>query len=68
MREPGIVNGRLVGGYSLHDKEISGACPDRHHYRVIECGGLAGEGRDILECSRCGKQYSGPCDFDEEFS
>jgi hypothetical protein len=65
-----LVNGRIVGGHSLHAAENPDKCPNGVHgyWRTVECGGLAGEDRDILECSRCGQQKNVRCDFDEEYS
>lgn len=62
---------RIVGGSSLHQHEDPTKCPGGNHkgmWRVVECGGIAGEGRDIIECSSCGQQVNVACDFDEEYS
>lgn len=61
-----------VGGFSLHAEVHLGKCKSglRHKgpWRVVECGGLAGEDRDIIECAECGEQRNVSCDFDEEYS
>ena len=64
-----FINGRIVGGHSMHDSEKPELCAGkRHEWRTVECGGHAGEDRDIDECSRCGKQQNFKCSFDEDFS
>jgi hypothetical protein len=65
-----FINGRIVGGCSLHDAEDATKCNGYKcgPWRVVECGGHAGEDRDIVECATCGKQKKVACDFDEEFS
>lgn len=62
-----FISGRIVGGSSLHDQE-SPCVPPCGQWRTVECGGHAGEDRDIVECSKCGRQKNVACDFDEEFS
>lgn len=71
-QEKTLVNGRIVGGCSLHAEVHLGKCSSglRHKgpWRVVECGGLAGEDRDIIECAECGEQRNVGCNFDEEYS
>lgn len=71
-RPKSFVNGRIVGGYSLHDTVDRTKCEGgRRHlgsWRTVECGGHAGEDRDIIECAECGEQRNMACNFDEEFS
>lgn len=60
---------RFRGDLSLHAEEDPSKCPGDNHaiWRTVECGGVAGDGRDIVECSRCGQQRNVRCNFDEEF-
>lgn len=65
-------NGRIIGGYSLHEEEMPELCPNGflgYHgdWLFVDCGEVV-EGRDIVECKRCGKQKSVKCDFDDEYS
>lgn len=57
---------RVRGGHSMHDAENPTLCPDKRHehWRVVRCR----NDRDIVECSRCGKQRDVPCNFDEDYS
>jgi len=70
--EKRLVDGRIVGGYSLHASVDSTKCQGglRHKgpWRTVDCCGLAGEDRDIIECSECGEQRNVGCNFDEDFS
>ena len=71
--------GRVHGGCSTHDKFNPNLCPAepvvQHHlqgircgpWRVVDCCGLADE-HDIEECSRCGKQITVACSFDDDYS
>ena len=63
--------GRIRGGYSLHEAEKPNLCQPYHHRcpeaRVVDCCGVE-DGRDILECPHCGKQWSARCSFDEDCS
>lgn len=63
-----FVDGRVVGGYSLHAAEKTDAPSHDHYWRTVDCEGFAGPGRDIAECLDCGKQQSFRCNFDEDFS
>lgn len=65
------VGGRVVGGCSLHDAEKPELC-QKHLQRcpaprTVDCCGLVDE-HDIVECHRCGKQWTVPCNFDEDYS
>ncbi len=65
------VGGRIVGGCSLHDAEKPEFC-QKHlqrcpEPRTVDCCGVVDE-HDIVECSRCGKQWTVPCSFDEDYS
>lgn len=69
MRAPKqFIGGRIVGGYSLHAQEQPELC-DRKcpEPRCVDCCGVTDE-VDIMECPKCGKQWSGPCSFDEDYS
>ena len=65
------VDGRIVGGCSLHatykpelcQKHLD-RCPEP---RTVDCCGVVDE-HDIIECSRCGKQWTVPCNFDDDYS
>jgi len=63
---------RITGGYSTHDAEKPELCKRGVErcgpWRVVECGGIAGEDRDIEECQKCGRQANVRCKFDEEYS
>ena len=65
------VGGRIVGGCSLHDTEKPELCQKHLHRcpepRTVDCCGVVDE-HDIVECSRCGKQWTVPCSFDEDYS
>ena len=63
--------GRIKGGCSLHDAEKPELC-QKHlqrcpEPRTVDCCGVVDE-HDIIECSRCGKQWTVPCNFDEDYS
>lgn len=57
---------RVCNEHSLHKEERPERCPNFIHatWRVLMCDGET----DVVECSRCGKQRTVACDFDEEFS
>ena len=56
---------RIHNSYSLHEEEKPELCEFGHAiWRTIECDGE----RDIVECSRCGRQKEVSCNFDEEFN
>lgn len=63
--------GRIKGGCSLHDAEKTELCQKHLHRcpepRTIDCCGAVDE-HDIVECPRCGKQWTVPCNFDEDYS
>lgn len=70
--------GRIVGGHSLHAAFDPAKCPRegvQQHiegircgpWRTVDCCGVVDE-HDIVECSRCGKQWTVPCSFDEDYS
>lgn len=63
--------GRIKGGCSLHDAEKPDRCQPYHHRcpepRCVDCCAVVDE-RDILECPHCGKQWTVPCSFDEDYS
>ena len=61
-----ITPDRVRGGHSLHDEEKPELCPgNRHaHWRAIACDGET----DVVECSRCGRQHTERCSFDEDYS
>jgi hypothetical protein len=66
-----FLGGRVIGGCSLHDTEKPELCK-RHlqscpEPRTVDCCGVVDE-HDIIECSRCGKQWTVPCNFDEDYS
>lgn len=66
-----FLGGRVIGGCSLHDTEKPELC-QKHlrscpEPRTVDCCGVVEE-RDIVECSRCGKQWSVPCNFDQDYS
>jgi choline dehydrogenase-like flavoprotein len=66
-----FVNGRIVGGCSLHAAETPGRCQPYHHPcpepRCVDCCGIEDD-RDIMECPHCGKQWATRCTFDEDYS
>ena len=77
--EPGVgrplpkryEGGRIKGGCSLHDAEKPALC-QKHlrrcpEPRTVDCCGVVDE-HDIVECHRCGKQWTVPCNFDEDYS
>jgi transcription elongation factor Elf1 len=59
---------RIQNEHSLFPAEIPGNCPLGNHnkarWRTVECK----NGRDVIECSRCGQQREQACDFDEEYA
>ena len=65
------VDGRIVGGCSLHAAYNPNLCQPYHHRcpepRTVDCCGVVDE-HDIVECSHCGKQWTVPCNFDEDYS
>lgn len=63
---------RVTGGYSLHSRENPDLCKRRYPYnepcgnaRVVKCDG---GNKDIVECSKCGKQWETRCTFDDDCS
>ena len=54
---------RVATNHSLHaaEKDIG---PHTCHWRTIECDGET----DVVECSKCGKQRTAPCNFDDDYS
>jgi len=74
MSDGKYIGGRIVGGHSLHEAHDPSKCPSKFGRspecgiaRCVDCCGVTGE-RDILECSKCGKQWTVRCSFDEDFS
>lgn len=69
MRPKEFINGRIMGGYSLHDTPQPERCAAGHpgHWRTVDCENNAGSGRDIIECARCGEQRNVACNFDDDF-
>lgn len=65
--EATFVNGRVVGGSSLHPEEKLEGC-SLHRWRTVDCEGFAGPGRDIVECGSCGRQENVACNFDDDFA
>lgn len=63
--------GRIKGGCSLFEAECKERCQPFHHRcpepRVVDCCGVVDE-HDIVECPHCGKQWTVPCNFDEDYS
>lgn len=69
MSDKKFIDGRIVGGCSLHAAENPALCVGKtHRWRTVECGGHAGSDRDIEECAVCGRQLNVSCNFDEDFS
>lgn len=71
-----FIEGRIVGGYSMHDSFKPELCPGNGvrglvsgcgSGRCVDCCGVADD-RDIIECTKCGLQWSEGCSFDEDFS
>jgi hypothetical protein len=67
-----VVEGRIVGGCSMHGAYNPALCerhggPNCGEPRVVDCCSVEPD-RDILECSKCGKQWSAPCSFDDDYS
>lgn len=57
---------RIQNTKTLHTEEKPG-CP-LHEWRVVECcGPNSGPDRDIVECSKCGRQETQYCNFDEDY-
>jgi Neuraminidase (sialidase) len=58
---------RVHSSTSLHDSEKPELCSDGKHdmWRVVKCDGSK---FDTVECSRCGKQKTVACTFDEDYS
>lgn len=56
---------RSESKHSLYPEEKPELCPNGSHasWRTLECDNKI----DVIECSRCGKQTTAICDFDEEF-
>lgn len=54
---------RETGKYDQYSAE--GRCGSA---RVVDCCKSAGPERDIVECSKCGKQREMSCSFDDECS
>jgi len=53
--------------HSIHEAENPARCPGGIHlgtWRTLTCDGVT----DVVECPRCGRQKSVPCNFDEEYS
>lgn len=73
MSKATLVNGRIVGGYSLFDSVKTdtrcrdGIWPNEHvgPWRCVDCCELAGQDRDIVECAQCGEQRNVGCTFDD---
>jgi hypothetical protein len=69
------MSDRVKGGSSLHDDYKPELCGDwrgggrceSHNARVVDCCGREPD-RDVVECPRCGKQWSQRCNFDEDMS
>jgi hypothetical protein len=54
---------RINSDQSLFKSEVPGKCPNGHaRWRTVQCK----DGRDVVECSRCGQQREVACNFDEE--
>lgn len=69
-----FIDGRIVGGNSLHARHDPTLChdpfgrgPQCGTARCVDCCGVEDD-RDILECERCGKQWSVRCTFDDDFA
>lgn len=60
---------RITGGYSLFPDHRPELCKTPFEpcgqARVVECDG--GDW-DVVECSKCGKQYRARCTFDDDYS
>ena len=60
---------RITGGYSIHETEKPELCKKPFEpcgtARVIDCCGVEPD-RDIVECSKCGKQKMVKCSFDDD--
>lgn len=78
-----IVNDdkRIRGEHSLHAEYDPSKCPRNPggpwpfaqqcgEWRVVDCrsGGAGYDDIDTLECSRCGKQITTPCTFDDDYA
>lgn len=54
---------RIKNAYTLFDRETD--IGEHHHqWRTVECDGDT----DTVECSRCGRQTTMRCSFDEDFA
>lgn len=60
---------RVTGGYSLFEREQPELCKRGLEpcgiARVVKCDG--GDW-DVVECSKCGKQRTQRCTFDDEYA
>jgi hypothetical protein len=59
------VNNEDPADPSVHEPRIADV--ELHEPRVVDCCGVVDE-HDIVECSHCGKQWTVPCNFDEDYS
>jgi hypothetical protein len=52
---------------SLFESEQPEKCPENKHghWRTIVCDS---DVADVIECSRCGKQRTASCNFNDDFS
>ena len=56
---------RVTGEHSIHPSVIAAEPHDcSAYYRTVACA----DERDVVECSKCGKQREVRCTFDEECS
>lgn len=69
---------RIEGGCSMHAAYDTAKCPNNNEElrrQGFRCGVLRcvdcckqEDGRDVVECSRCGFQQAEACTFDDEYS
>ncbi len=71
-KQSSFINGRIVGGYSLHAARDPDKCKGGLYHigpwRVVDCCKVWGPETDIVECVECGEQHKVRCSFDEEYS
>lgn len=55
---------RVTGEHSLHAVELPGSHCCDHQWRTLFCN----NDRDVVECSKCGRQRTCRCNFYDEYA